>query len=467
MSQRNGTAEVAVLGSMLLDAEAVAEVLPKLCSEDFDRTAHRLIYDAALRLFEEKATVDVVLLRDELERGGNLRKAGGEEYLAEMLTSVPSAAHAGHYAKIVRDNSRKRKIVNLARELRYRAEQEDVPALLARLRAGLAEVDQGGGGGLSVETLADLFAADIPEPENIVGRRVLDAGGLLVLCGPGGVGKSFLVLDLALRLARGARSWLDFALDGHPRRVLLLHGEGTDAMLRERALRLVEGLPKNGADDLLVWTPGRGERIDLLDAGSVELLDRLARDVQVVVVDPLCRFHFEDEVNSTFRRLVDQLLRLQVRGVAVVLVHHVAKAKEHVPVGDADRGRGGSALRDAADSFLVFEPERTDPIRRTLFFPKLRHGPAIAPMILTQDERGAFAFEGYRDAPGVVVADGEVERAIVEAGRALTLRDLQEAIGATRSAVGRAIDREPPVVKLAAKRGRADLYGVPAMGVHA
>jgi len=107
-------AEVCVLGSMLLDAEVIGEVVTLLRAEDFYREAHRRMFDTMVALFDGGKGVDAVLVREELRRRGDLEAAGGPEAIVNVLDRVPTAAHALHYASIVRDASIRRGIIAAA-----------------------------------------------------------------------------------------------------------------------------------------------------------------------------------------------------------------------------------------------------------------------------------------------------------------------------------------------------------------
>jgi replicative DNA helicase len=107
-------AEVCVLGSMLLDNEVIGEVLLHLRPADFYREAHRRIYDVIVSLHDAGKGVDAVLVREELRRRGDLEAAGGPEALVHILDRVPTAAHALHYAGIVRDGAIRRGIISAA-----------------------------------------------------------------------------------------------------------------------------------------------------------------------------------------------------------------------------------------------------------------------------------------------------------------------------------------------------------------
>jgi replicative DNA helicase len=107
-------AEVCVLGSMLLDNEVIGELVTHLRAEDFYREAHRRIFDTMVALYDSGKGVDAVLLREELRRRGDLEAVGGPEALVNLLDRVPTAAHAQHYAAVVRDASLRRGVIAAA-----------------------------------------------------------------------------------------------------------------------------------------------------------------------------------------------------------------------------------------------------------------------------------------------------------------------------------------------------------------
>ena len=117
-------AEMCTLGSMVLDVNCIGEIIPILRAENFYRHDHRLVYDVLLKLYDEKKTVDLVLLRDELKRRGQLEQVGGVDYLVSLADSVPSAANAVFYAKIVRDKAMIRDLITATSEICNRAYED-------------------------------------------------------------------------------------------------------------------------------------------------------------------------------------------------------------------------------------------------------------------------------------------------------------------------------------------------------
>ena len=104
-------AEQGVLGGMLLSKEAIADVVEVLKERDFYRPAHELIYDAILDLYGRGEPADPVTVASELTKRGDIARAGGAPYLHTLISSVPTAANAGYYARIVRDHAIMRRLV--------------------------------------------------------------------------------------------------------------------------------------------------------------------------------------------------------------------------------------------------------------------------------------------------------------------------------------------------------------------
>ncbi len=105
-------AEAAVLGSVILENECLGEIVQVLASEAFYSRRHQVMYDAMVALYDRRNAIDLLTLRDELTRGGMLDEVGGVQYLAEVVESVPSAANALHYARIVAERATLRSLIN-------------------------------------------------------------------------------------------------------------------------------------------------------------------------------------------------------------------------------------------------------------------------------------------------------------------------------------------------------------------
>lgn len=104
-------AEACVLGSMMLDSNAVDIVVQLTLADHFYRPAHQLIYEVIVDLRQKGMPIDLVLVKDELARRKQLQQIGGVEYIAALAEGVPNAANAEYYAKIVRDKAMLRQLI--------------------------------------------------------------------------------------------------------------------------------------------------------------------------------------------------------------------------------------------------------------------------------------------------------------------------------------------------------------------
>ncbi len=121
--------EVAVLGAMLLEKEAIAKVLSILDESAFYKPAHQLIYKAMIDLFERSEPVDIITLTEELKRRGDLEKVGGEYSITDLSTKVSSAANVEFHAHIVLEKALMRGLIGASSEVISRAYSETEDAL--------------------------------------------------------------------------------------------------------------------------------------------------------------------------------------------------------------------------------------------------------------------------------------------------------------------------------------------------
>ena len=147
-------AEQSVLGSILIDRDAVVEVAEFLRPADFYREANGRIYAAMLELFEQREPVDIVTVAEVLERGDALDGVGGRTYLSSLSNQTPTAVHAVQYARIVERKAVLRNLIGAAgriasigyedpaeiQEAIDRAEAELFSVSERRVSAGFAEL---------------------------------------------------------------------------------------------------------------------------------------------------------------------------------------------------------------------------------------------------------------------------------------------------------------------------------------
>ncbi len=111
---QNLEAEMAVLGSMIMDEKAISTTIELLNQDSFYRDIHRKIFEAICNLYNANKAVDLITVNDELRRLGILDSVGGVSFLTELVNSVPSPANVVHYARLVREKSILRSLINNA-----------------------------------------------------------------------------------------------------------------------------------------------------------------------------------------------------------------------------------------------------------------------------------------------------------------------------------------------------------------
>ena len=212
-------AEQSVLGAMLINPSAIPAVAEVLEPDDFYRDSHRLVYKAALTLFERDEEVDVVTLSAQLEREGLLERVGGREFVHALADLVPAATNAVHYAGIVRELSVLRALIRVGNEIAELGYQRpgDVPELLDRCEQKVFAIQQARRTG-EFEHIKDVLVRNFERLTALEGDRGLTGvasgfeavdrltGGfqpanLIVLAARPGVGKTSLALNIAAHVA--------------------------------------------------------------------------------------------------------------------------------------------------------------------------------------------------------------------------------------------------------------------------
>ena len=106
-------AEQCVLGGMMLSKDAISDVLEVIKAADYYRPAHQIVHETVMDLYGRGEPADAVTVAAELTKRGDIGKVGGAPYLHTLIASVPTAANAGYYAKIVRERAILRRLVEV------------------------------------------------------------------------------------------------------------------------------------------------------------------------------------------------------------------------------------------------------------------------------------------------------------------------------------------------------------------
>ena len=141
---QNIEAEQSVLGSLMLDKNAVIKIADIVKPTDFYREAHKTIYEAMIELYEAREPIDILSLSNKLEEKEKLEEIGGSSYLTSLVNTVPTAAHIVHYAKIIQKKSTLRRLIDAASQIvdmGYQ-ETEEIDRLLDKAEQKIFSVSQ-------------------------------------------------------------------------------------------------------------------------------------------------------------------------------------------------------------------------------------------------------------------------------------------------------------------------------------
>jgi replicative DNA helicase len=296
-------AEQCVLGGMLLSKDAISDVLEVIRPHDYYRPAHQLVHDVVLDLYGRGEPADAVTVAAELTKRGDLTRVGGAPYLHTLIASVPTAANAGYYARIVRERAILRRLVEVGTrivQLGYSGDG-DADELLDRAEAEIYGVSDRRVSE-DYHPLSEIMPGALDEIEAIGSR-----GGALT-----GVPTGFSDLDA---LTNGL----------HPGQMVVIAarpalGKSTLALDLARAAAVKHGLPsvifslEMGRNEITMRLLSAEARVPLHSMRTGQMSDedwtRLARRMSEVVEAPL---YIDDSPNMTMMEIRAKCRRLKQR----------------------------------------------------------------------------------------------------------------------------------------------------------
>lgn len=213
-------AEQAVLGAVFLSQDALIEAMEYVEAEDFYQHANQLVFQAMMNLNDEEEPVDVVTVQNELDRLNQIEDIGGVSYLAELASAVPTAANTTYYAKIVKNKSTLRRLINAATGIVQRSFEgdDDVDSIIDLSEKEIMDVSENRNHKgfrrisdvvkSSFEEIDKLYDQDSDVTGLSTGYKDLDAmttglhkDELVILAARPGVGKTAFALNLAQNAA--------------------------------------------------------------------------------------------------------------------------------------------------------------------------------------------------------------------------------------------------------------------------
>lgn len=404
--------EQAVLGHILALSEKTEKIVEMLGDGTcFADESHRTIYEVALTLLKEGKKPDLVTVVKRLAAGGQLSRIGGATYVSDLLEPHPESL-ADHYCNTILDDHKRRQLI------------ESFERATKHLKAGMGIGDVIEGLGQNVEMLSRTHhtylvrtTQDIIESAPDIAwciEDLLPSNGVGILCGDGGLGKTWLAIDLAINVARGTH-WMG-RLPTARGPVLYIDEEGGDVLIRDRLMKM--GIDRQSAPVDLLWLQFSDIQLDSAE-GQAALRGLIRRfRLKLVIIDSLSNVHTLDENKASEMKLLARGLVGIARHeeCAILLLHHTRKAGQY-PGAASQMIRGSTALRGGVDLTLLITKKASQTCMRierdkSRF---VRRGPPIF-----------AALETLKDGSLRIVAKDENETKLDKAKR-IILRVLESA----------------------------------------
>ena len=220
-------AEQSLVGGLMLNKAAWDKVADVVTAEDFYRNDHRIIFTAIAQLVEDGNPCDVVTVSEFLDQRSDLDKAGGLEYLAALANETPGAANARAYAKIVRERSMLRSLINVGNEISGNAFATDgrsAADLVDEAERRVFEIaEKGARGRAGFKSLKQILPDAVDRIDllhqsegDITGISTgfnefdkltagLQGGDMVIIAGRPSMGKTTLALNIAENAAIGSK----------------------------------------------------------------------------------------------------------------------------------------------------------------------------------------------------------------------------------------------------------------------
>ncbi|UNL94223.1 replicative DNA helicase [Paenibacillus polymyxa] len=221
---QNLEAEQAVIGSILLQSEALITAMERVQTEDFYDKAHQMIYEAMIELGESGQPIDLVTLTSKIQDKGQLEDIGGVSYLANLAHGVPTAANVDYYAQIIEEKAMLRRLIRAATQIVSEgySSGEDVAGMLSDAERKIMEISNGrsGSGFIAirdvvmevfdrVELLHQNKGNTTGIPSGFVDLDKMTAGfqrnDLIIVAARPSVGKTAFALNIAQNVAVRAK----------------------------------------------------------------------------------------------------------------------------------------------------------------------------------------------------------------------------------------------------------------------
>ncbi len=398
-------AEQAVIGAILSDNEQYDAVADKLTPRDFYNQRHRIIFEAIKSLHDNRESIDLVTMKEQLERVGELENIGGIKYLATIQQDTPSTLNAASYAKIVQDNSILRGLLRSAYKIQqmvYDCKDASSQSVLSDAQQVLSELGENYSQGDAVIPIAQSVAEAFqginerlknPQRGNITGvaSGFIDLDGvtsgfqpsdLIVIAGRPSMGKTALAMNVAEHAAIvDNRTVLIFSLEMQAVQ-LAMRSLSSVSSVDSKAIR--EGNLGHGAEGTRNWE-SLAQAMEVLNGAPIfidvtpgvttsEIIAKsrkLKREKQLdlIIIDYLQLMHTKDnnyqnratELANMTRDLKFLAKELNVPIIALSQLNREVESRPNKRPLLADLRESGAIEQDADLVLLVYRDEYYKP----------------------------------------------------------------------------------------------------------
>ena len=435
-------AEESVIGSLLLDGEAITRISGFLKPDHFYRERNRWCYEACLRLLDRGEAMNQVTVAHDLDSADHLADVGGAAYLSHLVAVVPTSVHAIHYARIVERTATMRRLIGVAGDIAAigYSDDADVGSALDRAEELLFGIRSGHesrdfillrealdpyleiASGLPGPTGPDTgpIATGFRDLDKLLGQG-LQRSDMIVLAARPSVGKSMLALNIA-RYAAGAGARVGiFSLEMGREQIAMrllssesrvdMHRVRSRVTSREEDNRIVDSI--GALSDMPFYVDDTPLQTVVEMRGKARRL-QMERGLDFVVVDYMQLIsgtaHRRDGGRTQEVSEISRLLKAMARdlNVPVLAVSQLSRAIEqrpsHRPI-LSDLRESGSIEQDADIVAFIHREDKitnedewirahpNDPYPRNLaeiILAKHRHGPVGSVHLVAQDRLGRF-----------------------------------------------------------------------------
>ncbi len=402
-------AERGVLGGLLRDNAVIGDVLQIIREDNFYADAHRKVFHAITTLYDKGVPIDLVTLGEQLHQQKAIEDIGGYGYIAELWESVPTAANAEHYARIVRDRAIVRNLIHAGTEILRDAYHQNAAAdeLLEVAERKILDIAEWGVTG-QTHSLQDALAEAFDRIDSRHSREHNQISGiatgfidlddktaglqnseLVIIAARPSVGKTALVLNIARHIAVEEdepvffvsleQSRIELAerllcaqalVDSHKLRKGFLSSDDQQKLIRaSEELREAKFFIDDSPGQSMLRIAANARRLKLRHHIKLVLIDYL----QLVEPDNR-RDSRQEQVSAISRRLKFLAKELAIPVVACAQLNRAPEDRTDKKPRLADLRESGAIEQDADVVMLMHRPEDTEGVLE-INIAKQRNGP--------------------------------------------------------------------------------------------